>query len=220
MSNMFEFVAEKRALSGKKAARAERRNGNIPAIVYGGKSAPQAIVLEHNKVIKYLEHEAVYSHVLDLKIAGKTEKAILRDIQRHPAKAKILHMDFVRIDATHTLKVRVPLHFINEDICVGAKLGGVITHAMVDVEVACLPSDLPEFIEVDIEKLDLGDSVHLSNLILPKGVEIPVLAQGDVYDHTVASVMKFKGTAEDEEEDEKSEDNEEDTDESSEPVEE
>lgn len=202
MANIFEFVAEKRALSGKKSARAARRNGNIPAIIYGGKATPQAIVLNHNEVVKHLEHEAVYSHVLNLKIAGKNEKAILKDIQRHPAKPQILHMDFVRVSAKQVLKVRVPLHFINEDICGGVKLGGVVTHAIVDVEVACLPSKLPEFIEVDLAKLDLGESIHLSNLILPKGVEIPALAQGDAHDHTVASVTKVKGTTEDEEEEE------------------
>lgn len=202
MANIFEFVAEKRALSGKKSARAARRNGNIPAIIYGGKATPQAIVLNHNEVVKHLEHEAVYSHVLNLKIAGKNEKAILKDIQRHPAKPQILHMDFVRVNAKQVLKVRVPLHFINEDICGGVKLGGVVTHAIVDVEVACLPSKLPEFIEVDLAKLDLGESIHLSNLILPKGVEIPALAQGDAHDHTVASVTKVKGTTEDEEEEE------------------
>ncbi len=205
MSSVFEFVAESRDLSGKSAARAVRRSGSIPAVVYGGKAAPQSIVLEHNDVIKHLEHEAVYSHVLDLKISGKTEKAILKNIQRHPAKLQIMHMDFMRVDEAHALKVNVPLHFINEETCVGVKMGGVVTHAMVDVEVLCLPSALPEFIEVDLAELDLGDSVHLSNLSLPEGVEIPVLAQGDDHDHPVAQVVKTKAPQDDEDEGEGSE---------------
>lgn len=198
MSNVFEFVAESRDLSGKTAARAERRKGNIPAVVYGSEAAPQSIVLEHIEVIKQLEHEAVYSHVLELKIDGKTEKAVLKDIQRHPAKAQILHMDFMRIDAKHALKVNVPLHFINESICAGVKMGGVVTHAMVDVEVSCLPGDLPEFIEVDLAGLELGDSVHLTDIILPEGVEIPVLAQGEDHDLMVAQAMKTRSPSEDE----------------------
>ena len=164
MSNVFEFVAESRELSGKTAARAERRNGNVPAVVYGGKAAPQSIVLNHNEIIKHLEHEAVYSHVLDLKIGGKTEKAILKGIQRHPAKAQIMHMDFMRVDESQALKVHVPLHFINEDICVGAKAGGVVTHSMVDVEISCLPANLPEYIEVDLTEINIGDSVNTPNI--------------------------------------------------------
>ncbi len=201
MSNVFEFVAESRGQSGKTAARATRRNGLVPAVVYGGTAEPQSISLEHNDVIKHLAHEAVYSHVLDLKIDGKTEQAILKAVQRHPAKqAKILHMDFMRVDSSHALKVNVPLHFINEDTCAGVKLGGVVTHAMVDVEVSCLPSKLPEFIEVDLAALDLGESLHLSDLNMPEGVEIIALAQEGDHDHTVAQVMKTRGAKEDDEE--------------------
>ncbi len=200
MANIFEFVAENRDLSGKHAARAERRKGNIPAIIYGGANAPQSIVLSHNDIVKSLEHEAVYSHVLDLKIDGKTEKAILKDIQRHPARPQILHMDFMRVDLTHALKVKVPLHFINESECAGVKMGGVVTHAMVDVEVSCLPSVLPEFIEIDLTNLELGESIHLSDLIIPEGVEILALAQEGDHDHTVAQVMKVRGPQESDEE--------------------
>jgi len=200
MSSVFEFVAESRDLSGKTAARASRRGGNIPAVVYGREIAPQSIVLDHNDVSKHLEHEAVYSHVLDLKIDGKAEKVILKGLQRHPAKAQILHMDFLRIDETQALKVHVPLHFINEDICLGVKAGGVVTHAMVDVEVSCLPAVLPEFIEVDLENMEIGQSVHLSDLSLPEGVVIPVLAQGEDHDHPVAQVVKTKVKAEVEDE--------------------
>lgn len=197
MSNVFEFVAESRDLAGKSAARAARRNGNVPAVVYGGAADPVSIVLEHNEVAKHLEHEAVYSHILDLKISGKTEKVVLKGVQRHPAKPQVLHMDFMRVDETHALKVHVPLHFINESTCVGVKAGGVVTHGMVDVEVSCLPAALPEFIEVDLTALDIGDSLHLTDLVLPEGVSIVVLAQGGDHDHVVTQVMKTKAVAED-----------------------
>ena len=200
MSNVFEFVAENRDLSGTGAARAVRRNGQVPAVVYGGEAAPQSVVLDHNDVVKHLDHEAVYSHVLDLKIDGKTEKAILKGVQRHPAKSQILHLDFMRIDLTHVLKVHVPLHFINEDVCPGVKMGGVVTHSMVDVEVSCLPAVLPEFIEIDLSDVELGGSIHLSSLVLPEGVEILALAQGVDHDHTVAQVMKTRGPKDDDEE--------------------
>jgi len=200
MSNVFEFVAENRGLSGKIAARAERRNGNVPAVVYGGKAVPQSIVLDHNEVIKHLEHEAVYSHVLDLKIDGETEKAILKDIQRHPAKPQILHMDFMRVDESQALKVHVPLHFINEDTCLGVKEGGVVTHSMVDVEISCLPALLPEYIEVDLAEINIGESVHLTDIEFPEGVDVLVLAQEGDHNLVVAQVMKTKVVVEEEEE--------------------
>lgn len=200
MSNVFEFVAENRDLSGKIAARAERRKGNVPAVVYGGEAAPQSIVLDHNEVLKHLEHEAVYSHVLDLKIDGKTEKAILKGIQRHPAKAQIMHMDFMRIDEAQALKVHVPLHFINEDTCLGVKEGGVVTHSMVDVEISCLPAVLPEYIEVDLAEINIGESVHLTEIKVPEGVDILALAQEGDHDPVVAQVMKTKVVVEEDEE--------------------
>ncbi len=189
---MFEFVAENRNASGRGGARAVRRSGMVPAVVYGGESEPKAIVLDHNDVVKHLSREAVYSHVLDLKIDGKSEKAILKDIQRHPARPQILHMDFMRVDEAQALKVNVPLHFINEETCIGVKAGGVVTHAMVDIEVSCLPSKLPEYIEVDLSAIDIGGSVHLSNIVVPEGVEIVALAQEGEHDHTVAQVMKVR----------------------------
>ncbi len=197
MSSMFEFVAENRDFSGKAVARAIRREGKLPAVVYGGEVAPQSITLDHNDVCKHLEHEAVYSHVLDLKIDGKTEKAILKGVQRHPAKVQILHLDFLRVDESHVLKAHVPLHFINESICAGVKMGGVVTHAMVDVEVSCLPSALPEYIEVDLTNMELGSSIHLTDIVVPKGVDIVILAQAGDHDHTVAQVMKVRGPKED-----------------------
>lgn len=197
MSNVFEFVAESRGQSGKNAARRVRRTGNVPAVIYGGHSEPQMLVLSHNEVIKHLAHEAVYSHVLDIKVDGKTEKAILKGVQRHPAKFQILHMDFLRVNMSELVKVHVPLHFINEQTSVGGKKGGIVTHGMIDVEVSCLPTDLPDYIEVDLSGLDVGESVHLSDIKLPARVEIVALAQGSEHDHPVASMMASKASKDD-----------------------
>ena len=194
MSNVFEFVAESREQSGKGAARRARRKGSVPAVIYGGHGEPQMLVLNHNEVIKHLAHEAVYSHVLDVSVDGRAEKAILKGVQRHPAKFQILHMDFLRVTMSEALKVHVPLHFINEHTSVGGKKGGIVTHAMIDVEVSCLPAVLPDYIEVDLSGLDIGESAHLSDIVLPAGVEIVALAQGSEHDHPVASMMASKAS--------------------------
>ena len=194
MSNVFEFVAESRGQSGSSVARRARRQGNVPAVIYGGASEPQLLVLNHNEVIKHLEHEAVYSHVLDVTVDGKTEKAILKGVQRNPARFQILHLDFLRVNLTDTVKVHVPLHFVNESTSVGAKKGGIAAHSLVDIEVTCLPSDLPEFIEVNLASLDVGGTIHLSDIILPKGVEIVAIAQGPEHDLPVVSIMASKAS--------------------------
>ncbi len=196
MANVFEFVAEARSGVGSIAAKAVRRQGKVPAVIYGGDGAPEMLVLDHNEIVKHLAHEAVYSHVLDIKIGAKTEKAVLKHIQRHPAKPQILHLDFMRVDTTHKLKVHVPLHFINDAISVGVKKGGIVTHAMSDVEVLCLPSALPEFIEVDLATIDIGGTVHLSDLVLPAGVEILALQHGAEHDHPVAQIVKSRAPEE------------------------
>jgi large subunit ribosomal protein L25 len=195
MSNVFEFVAESRASTGKTAARASRRGGNVPAVVYGH-GEPQMISLNHNEVVKHLAHEEVYSHILDLTIDGKTEKVILKGVQRHPAKVRVLHLDFLRIDLNDTIKVHVPLHFINEHSSVGGKKGGVATHTRTDVEVSCLPAYLPEFIEVDLANLDIGHSIHLSELKLPANVQIVELTHGADHDVAVVSMQAAKVAAE------------------------
>jgi large subunit ribosomal protein L25 len=197
MSNVFEFVAESRGQSGKSAAKRSRRVGNVPAVIYGGHKEPQMLVLSHNEVIKHLEHEAVYSHVLDVTIDGKTEKAILKGVQRNPARFQVQHLDFLRVDMTETVKVHVPLHFTNESTSVGGKKGGVAAHSMTDVEVSCLPSALPEYIEVNLATLDIGESLHLSDLVLPTGVSIVVLAQGAEHNLPVVSMMASKATKDD-----------------------
>jgi large subunit ribosomal protein L25 len=197
MSNIFEFVAESRGQSGKGAARGERRQGKVPAVIYGGHAEPRMLVLSHNEVVKHLEHEAVYSHVLDVTVDGKTEKAILKGVQRNPAKFQILHLDFLRVSMTEAVKVHVPLHFVNENTSIGGKKGGIATHSMVDVEVSCLPSALPEYIEVDLANLDIGETLHLSDLVLPAGVEIVVLHQGAEHNLPVVSMMASKASKED-----------------------
>lgn len=193
MANVFEFVAEARSATGSSAAKVVRRQGKVPAVIYGGKEDPAMLVLDHNELLKHLAHEAVYSHVLDIKVDGRTEKAVLKHIQRHPAKPQILHIDFMRVDESHKLKVHVPLHFVNETTSVGVKKGGVINHSLADVEVVCMPSALPEFIEVDMANVDVGVTLHLSDLVLPAGVEIPELQQGAEHDHPVVQISKAKG---------------------------
>jgi large subunit ribosomal protein L25 len=197
MSNMFEFIAESRGQSGKGAARRLRRKGEVPAVIYGGHLDPQMIVLNHNEVIKHLDREAVYSHVLDVTVDGKTEKAILKGVQRNPARFQILHLDFLRVNMSEVVKVHVPLHFINESTSIGGKKGGIATHSLVDVEVSCLPSALPEYIEVNMAGLDIGESLHLSDLVLPVGVEVVALLQGVEHDLPVVSMMASKATKED-----------------------
>lgn len=198
MASVFEFVAETRGVSGSRAAKVARREGKVPAVIYGGNEEPSMLLLEHNELLKKLAHEAVYSHVLDVQVGSKTEKAVLKHIQRHPAKPQILHVDFMRVDETHKVKVRVPLHFINEATSVGVKKGGVVNHSMADVEIACFPVSLPEYIEVDMAAVDLGSTLHLSDLVLPAGVEIPELLQGSEHDHPVVQVAKPKGGVADE----------------------
>ena len=195
----FSLNANARNDLGKGASRRLRRNADlVPAIVYGGDKAPQNIALEPRELKKALENEAFYSHVIKLSIDGKKEDVLLKALQRHPAKPVIMHADFLRVVAGHEVTVHVPLHFINEDSCVGVKKsGGVISHTMTEVEVNCLPKDLPEFIEVDMAGVDLNQIVHLSDLKLPKGVSIPFLAQGPDHDLPVANVHAARVAAAD-----------------------
>jgi large subunit ribosomal protein L25 len=189
MAGSFVFEAESRATLGRGHARRLRRVGKVPVILYGGDGSPESLILDQNKVLKSLENEAVYSHILTIQVNGKEQRAILKDLQRHPSKPVILHMDFQRVSAADKIRVHVPLHFINQDISVGAKKGGVITHNLVDVEVICLPDRLPEFLEVDLAQVDVGQSVHLSELKVPEGVEILALLQGPEHDLPVAAIQ-------------------------------
>ena len=194
MSTNFTINAKSREDTGKGASRRLRRlTGEVPAIIYGGKKDAEKISILHKDITKALENDAVYSSIISLSIDGKAEDTIIKDIQRHPAKQIILHMDFLRVSKTTKLQTRVPLNFINEDTCVGVKLGGgLIAHTMTDIEVSCLPKDLPESIDVDMAEVDVGQIVHLSDLTLPEGVESVSLSQGADYDLTVATVNKQK----------------------------
>ena len=200
MSTNFTINAKSREDTGKGASRRLRRlTGEVPAIIYGGKKDAEKISILHKDITKALENDAVYSSIISLSIDGKAEDTIIKDIQRHPAKQIILHMDFLRVSKTTKLQTRVPLNFINEDICVGVKLGGgLIAHTMTDIEVSCLPKDLPESIDVDMAEVDVGQIVHLSDLTLPDGVESVSLSQGADYDLTVATVNKQKAVELDE----------------------
>lgn len=204
MSEDFKLNAQARDVQGKGASRRLRRLENkVPAIVYGGKKKPTNITVAHNELIKHLENEAFYSHIIELDIDGKTENVILKDLQRHPAKALVMHADFLRVSKTKKFKTTVPLHFINEDTCEAVKLQGcTIAHSMTELEITCLPANLPEFIEVDFAGVEAGAVIHISDLTLPKGVESVALSHGADHDLTVAIVNKPKGAAAEESEEE------------------
>jgi large subunit ribosomal protein L25 len=199
MKSEFEINAQSREDAGKGASRRLRRTAQVPGVVYGGKSEPKMISLLHNELMLHLEHESFYSHILSLKIDGKAEQVILKDLQRHPAKPLVLHADFQRVSSDTKLRTSVPFHFIGEDVAVGVKKGGVVSHSITSVEVGCLPKDLPEYIGVDVSALDIGDNIHLSEVQLPKGVEILALAQGEEQDMIVVSVHSSHGGMGDEE---------------------
>jgi large subunit ribosomal protein L25 len=202
MSDQFELHAELRDDMGKGASRRLRRlAGIVPAIIYGGSKPPQPLSLNSKDLEKAMENEALYSHVLTIKVGKEKEKAILKDMQRHPAKNRITHVDFLRVDDKVAIKVHVPIHFLNEDTCIGVKVqGGLIQHQATDIEVQCLPGDIPTFIEVDTLNLETGQIIHLSDITLPAGVASVALALGEHHDLAIASVIAPKGIDEDEEE--------------------
>ena len=200
--NQFELVAEKREDVGKGASRRLRRDGKLPGIVYGADKEPAMILLAHNEVMHHLENEAFYSHILTLKVGKDSEKVVLKDLQRHPYKRTMLHVDLLRINENEALTMRVPLHFINEDKAVGVKQGGgSISHVMTEIDIVCLPKDLPEYIQVDMLEVDLDETIHLSDLVLPEGVQIYSLLHGGEESQPVASIHTQKGSASDEAED-------------------
>jgi large subunit ribosomal protein L25 len=191
-----EFNANKRDGQGTGASRRLRRTGRVPGILYGGTAQPQQIDIDHNELFQLLRKEAFYSSVLNANLDGKKEMCLLRDVQRHPYRPVILHVDFQRVDATHKLHQKVPLHFVNAEVSPGVKLsGGMVQHVMSDLDVRCLPKDLPAFIEVDLKDMAAGHSLHVSHLKLPAGVEA-VLHKGE--DPVVATVIVRGGKAEEE----------------------
>lgn len=188
---IFELTAELRHDQGKGASRRLRRmQDRIPAILYGGQEAPVALSLDHKKMLHALENKAFYSHILTLDIAGKKQPAVLKALQRHHYKKALFHVDFLRISATDKINMHVPLQFSGEANCPGVKAGGMVSHRAIDVEIRCLASDLPEFLAVDLSSMALDQTLHLSDLKLPQGVEIVLLSHGHgtEHDHAVVSV--------------------------------
>lgn len=191
--------ATSRNVEGKGASRRLRHAAQLPAIVYGGNAAPQSIQIEHEQIWLASHHEWFYSSILNLDVDGKVEQVLLRDMQRHPYKQLIMHLDFQRVDANQALRTKVQLHFVNQEKSPAGKTGGVvIMHELTEVEISCLPKNLPEAIEVDLADLAVGAVVHLSDLKLPAGVEIPALKLGK--DHDDAVVIAKAPTAGDEDE--------------------
>ena len=195
MSDHFEVQAELREDMGKGPSRRLRRLADrIPAIIYGADKDPQPLTIIRKDLEKSLENEAFYSHVLTVNVGGEAQQAILKDLQRHPSKDYVMHADFLRVSDKVAIKVNVPIHFINEEACHGVKMeGGIIQHQVTDIEVSCLPADIPEYIEVDMLDVHTGDIVHLSDIALPQGVTSVALALGEDHDLAVASVIAPKG---------------------------
>ena len=190
----FEVIANARTVQGSGASRRLRRAGTVPGIVYGGNAAPIAIETDHNDLLLKLKKEAFHSSIINLVIDGKKEQVLLRDTQVHAYKPLVLHIDFQRVDATHELHIKVPLHFVNEDTAPGVKLGGgLVNHVMTELEIQCLAKDLPEFIEVDVGALKIGENLHASQLKLPKGVKA-VMHGAD--DPIVVGIVGKGGSAE------------------------
>ena len=207
MSQVYNLAAEERTDLGKGASRRLRREGKIPAVMYGGTKAqkPVSLSFSASAIAKATQNEGFFSHVLTLEIGGKDQQVVLMDMQRHPARGDVMHMDFERVTKTTKVHKRVPLHFINEDKCVGVKAGGLLLHSVNDVEITCKASDLPEFIEIDVAKLEVGGVVHLSDITVPKGGTLVERAKGPEHDAPVVSVLGAKGGSAAEESDEEAE---------------
>ena len=192
MSDQFELIARIRARSGSSLVRRLRREGDVPAVIYGGGKDSVHIAINHDVLFHSLEREEFHSAIIIINTDGKKEQAILRDVQRHPYKINIMHADFQRVDDTKILTMSLPIHFMVEEECVGMKTGGgIISHLINDVEISCLPKDLPESIELDISNLDLNESMHLSDIQLPEGVNITTLMhdENNEHDYAVVSVL-------------------------------
>lgn len=192
-----QFKATKREGQGSGASRRLRRAGQVPAIIYGGDTAATPVALDHNEIFHLMKKEAFHASVLTMDLDGQKQTVVLRDTQWHAYKPQVLHVDFQRVDATHKLHLKVPLHFVNGDISPAVKLGGgMISHVVTEIDVQCLPGDLPEFIEVDLQGLGPDQSIHLSQLKLPAGVEL--VTHGDA-DPVVATVLQTRAGAAEEE---------------------
>jgi large subunit ribosomal protein L25 len=175
-----EVNVTSRGLQGTGASRRLRQTGRVPGIIYGGDLPAQNIELDHNSLYHQLKQEAFHASILTMNMDGKSDRVLLRDVQMHPWRLQVLHVDFQRVSANKKIHMKVPLHFVNAELSPGVKTGGgIITHVMNEIDITCLPDDLPEFVEVDLQSLELGHSVHLGDLKIPQGVESVQLTRGD-----------------------------------------
>ncbi|MDA0979183.1 MAG: 50S ribosomal protein L25/general stress protein Ctc [Proteobacteria bacterium] len=199
MADAFELNAELRTDKGKGASRRLRRIADlVPGILYGGDKEPLMLSIAHKDLHKACENEAFFSHIITIHAGGNSQEAILKDLQRHPAKDRIMHADFLRIQADQEITVEVPIHFLNEEKCLGVRQhNGMLSRNMNSVQITCLPRNLPEYIAVDVEHMDIGDAIHLSQLQLPEGTAIPELALGEEHDHVVVTINEQKRAEED-----------------------
>jgi large subunit ribosomal protein L25 len=196
MSDQLDLVAEYREDLGKGASRRLRRQGKVPAIVYGGGRPPRNIVLDENKLLHQAQNESFFSSVLTVKVGDRTQPCILKDIQVHPAKRRVLHLDLQRIVADEKIRMTIPLHFLNAEECPGVKLsGGTVSQIVSELEISCLPASLPEYIEVDLVDMQLDQIVHLSDVKVPDGVEIIELTQGEGHDQPVVSCSVLRAAS-------------------------
>jgi large subunit ribosomal protein L25 len=185
----FSINATPRTDTGKGASRRLRRTGQLPGIIYGADSQPSMISLSHNELLRHLENEAFYSHVLSLNLDGKTEQVVLKALQRHPSKPFVEHADFMRVEQDKSFCMTIPVHFDNEASCPGVKRGATATKYMTSVEVKCKPGDLPENITIDLGNMDVGQSVHLADITPPPGVSFPALAKGPKHNYAVVAIL-------------------------------
>jgi len=193
MSDQISLAADERSVEGKSSSRALRRSGAIPCVLYGGKDEPLKISILEKEIVKAVEVPGFTAQIIKINLSGKEVDAVVKELQRHPATAKVLHADFMRVDPDSKISLTVPIRTINDDTCVGVKVsGGQVNHLINDIEIICLASNLPEFLEIDVQEMDIGDTVLLSGINLPEGVEIPALAQGEDRDQAVVSVTEAR----------------------------
>ena len=204
MSEEFNLIAEMRDDQGKGASRRLRRQGKVPAVIYGAGRDPRNLMFDHNKVLRQLDDPSFYSSILNIKVGEKSRAAIVKDIQRHPSKKQIIHIDLQRIVEDEQIKMQIPIHYLGEEDAVGVKIGGgTVTKLMTELEISCLPKDLPEFLEVDISDLELDQMLNVSDISLPEGVEISDIIKEQ--DQAIVSIQEIKEIIEEEIEDEDSE---------------
>jgi len=203
MTDLFTLDTEVRTDLGKGASRRLRHANKVPAILYGEGKDPISLTLEHKNVFRAQQEEAFYSQVLTLNVNGKPVECLIKDMQRHPFKQVIMHLDFLRIDASHAVQMNAPIHFINEEEAI--KKGGIVAHHANEIAISCLPADLPEYIEVDVSSLEVGETIHLSDITLPEGVTSDELAKGEDHDQALVTINAPKAAVEEDEDEASSE---------------